>query len=302
MVYIVSHTWPSRWEKPGTKNAIDIYSNCDEVELFNDVNKTSLGKLKNPGIGQHFQFNNVNIQYNVLYAVGYVNGKAAAKDYIVLSNLPKAPNFEALVADKTDILKPNKSYNYLYRVNCGGSELIDNSGNIWSADRHKSGQNTWGSLSWTDNFEKLPDFFASQRMTFDPINGTKDPELFQSFRYGVDKLRYEFPAPDGEYLVELYFAEPWYGTGGGMDCKGWRLFDVAINEKVVLKDFDVWAEAGHDSALKKTFAVKSANGKIVISFPNVKASQAIISAIAIAAKDKNVKPAAESPKNIQNVS
>ncbi len=61
MVYIVSHTWPSRWEKPGIKNGIDIYSNCDEVELFNDVNKSSLGKLKNPGIGQHFQFNNVNI-------------------------------------------------------------------------------------------------------------------------------------------------------------------------------------------------------------------------------------------------
>ena len=48
MVYIVSHTWPSRWEKAGIKNGIDIYSNCDEVELFNDVNKSSLGKLKNP--------------------------------------------------------------------------------------------------------------------------------------------------------------------------------------------------------------------------------------------------------------
>lgn len=301
MVYIVSHTWPSRWEKPGIKNGIDIYSNCDEVELFNDVNKSSLGKLKNPGIGQHFQFNNVNVQYNVLYAVGYVNGKAAAKDYIVLNNLPKAPNFDALTTDKADITKAKSGYNYIYRVNCGGSELTDSAGNTWLIDTHKSGQNTWGSLSWTDNFEKLPDFFASQRTTFDPINGTKDPELFQSFRYGVDKLYYEFPAPDGEYLVELYFTEPWYGTGGGLDCKGWRLFDVAINDNVVLKDFDIWAEAGHDNALKKTFKVKSTNGKIVISFPNVKASQAIISAIAIATKDIHARPASESSKNIQNL-
>ncbi|UUF13579.1 MULTISPECIES: malectin domain-containing carbohydrate-binding protein [Flavobacterium] len=300
MVYIVSHTWPSRWEKPGIKNGIDIYSNCDEVELFNDVNKSSLGKLKNPGIGQHFQFNNVNIQYSVLYAVGYVNGKAVAKDYIVLNTLPKAPNIDALTMDKTDITKAKSGYNYIYRVNCGGSELTDSAGNTWFSDTHKNGQHTWGSLSWTDNFEKLPDFFASQRRIFDPINGTKDPELFQSFRYGVDKLRYEFPAPDGEYLVELYFTEPWYGTGGGMDCKGWRLFDVAINENVVLKDFDIWAEAGHDHALKKTFKVKSKNGKIVISFPNVKASQAIISAIAIATKDIHARPAAESPKNIEN--
>ncbi|MFH6998803.1 malectin domain-containing carbohydrate-binding protein [Flavobacterium sp. FlaQc-57] len=304
MVYIVSHTWPNRWERPGIKNGIDVYSNCDEVELFNDVNKGSLGRLKNPGIGQHFQWNNVNIQNNVLYAVGYVKGKAVAKDYIVLSDFyfQKAPNLKALYSNQADIVKADKGYNYLYRVNCGGSELTDSSGNVWSTDTHKSGANTWGSLSWTDNFEKLPDFYASQRTTFDPIDGTKDEALFQSFRYGAYKLSYEFPVPNGEYLVELYFTEPWYGTGGGLDCKGWRLFDVAINDNVVLKDFDIWAEVGHDKALKKKFIVKSINGKIKISFPNVKASQAIISAIAIATKDKNIKSAKESPKNIQNVS
>lgn len=301
MVYIVSHTWPNRWEAPGIKNGIDVYSNCDEVELFNDVNKSSLGKLKNPGLAQHFQWNNVNIQYNVLYAIGYVNGKAVAKDYIVLNSLPKAPNLNVLETKKETLLQPQKNYNYIYRVNSGGSEITDSLGNLWQADVHKSGENTWGSLSWTDNFKQLPDFFASQRSTFDPISGTKDWKLFQSFRYGIDKLRYEFPAPDGEYLVELYFTEPWYGTGGGLDCKGWRLFDVAINNNVVLKDLDIWSEVGHDIALKKTFVVKSKNGKIVISFPNVKASQAIISAIAIATKDKTVKGVSASPKNIQNV-
>ncbi|WP_428232439.1 malectin domain-containing carbohydrate-binding protein [Flavobacterium sp.] len=301
MVYIVSHTWPSRWDSVGIKNGIDVYSNCDEVELFNDVNKVSLGRLKNPGLGQHFQWNNVKIQYNVLYAVGYVNGVAVAKDYIVLNTLPKAPNLSALYMDQTTILEAKKGYNYIYRINCGGTEMTDSSGNTWLADTHKSGQNTWGSLSWTDKFEKLPDFYASQRSTFDPISGTKDQALFQSFRYGVDKLSYEFPAPDGEYLVELYFTEPWYGTGGGLDCKGWRLFDVAINDNVVLKDFDIWSEAGHDKALKKTFVIKCKNGKITISFPNVKAGQAILSAIAIATKDKNVKPAKESAKNIQNL-
>ncbi|MGO4771140.1 malectin domain-containing carbohydrate-binding protein [Flavobacterium sp. W22_SRS_FK3] len=301
MVYIVSHTWPNRWDAPGVKNGIDVYSNCDEVELFNDINKASLGKLKNPGLGQHFQWNNVNIQYNVLYAVGYVNGKAVAKDYIVLNSLPKAPNLSALETKKETLLQPQKNYNYIYRVNSGGSEITDSLGNLWQADVHKSGGNSWGSLSWTDNFKQLPDFYASQRSTFDPISGTKDWSLFQSFRYGIDKLSYAFPAPDGEYLVELYFTEPWYGTGGGLDCKGWRLFDVAINDNIVLKDLDIWSEAGHDSALKKTFTVKSVNGKIKISFPTVKASQAIISAIAIATKDKTVKGASASPRNIQNI-
>ncbi|MBK0370905.1 malectin domain-containing carbohydrate-binding protein [Flavobacterium agrisoli] len=301
MVYIVSHTWPNRWDEPGVKNGIDIYSNCDAVELFNDINSVSLGKLKNPGIGKHFQFNNVNIQYNVLYAVGYVNGVAVAKDYIVLNNLPEAPGLKNTTEKIETILQPKKSYNYLYRVNSGGSEFKDTFGNIWSADVHKTKENTWGSVSWTDSFTDLPAFYASQRMTYDPIEGTENDKLFQTFRYGVDKLKYEFPAPDGKYLVELFFTEPWYGTGEGMNCENWRLFDIAINDEIVAQDVDIWKEVGHDKAFKLSFKAKSKNGKIVISFPNVKVGQAIISGIAISTKNKKIEAAPASPKNIQNV-
>lgn len=298
MVYIVSHSWANRWDVPGVKKAIDVYSNCDEVELFNDIDNSSLGKIKNPGIGKHFQWQNVDIKYNVLYAVGYVNGKPVAKDYIVLNNLPKAPNYEQLVAKSNAILKPEEDFNYVYRVNSGGDNYTDSFGNVWLADVRKSEDNTWGSLSWVDSFKNLPAYYASQRSTNDPIAATKDWGLFQNFRYGADKLSYEFPAPEGEYQVELFFTEPWYGTGGGMDCEGWRLFDIAINDKVVLKNLDIWKEVGHDTAFKKTFTTKSINGKIEISFPNIAAGQAVLSAIAIATKDKYVKPAKPSSKNI----
>lgn len=300
MVYIVSHSWPNRWDKPGVKHGIEVYSNCDAVELFNDVNHESLGRLKHLGIGKHFQWDNVNIKYNVLYAVGYVEGKPVTKDYIVLNNLPKAPHFDALVSD-TNILKPSDDYNYIYRVNSGGPDYTDTHGNVWLADVHKTDTNTWGSTSWTDDFEKLPAFYASKRRTNDPIAGTKDWNLFQDFRYGADKLQYEFPVPEGEYLVELFFTEPWYGTGGSMNCEGWRVFDVAINNKTVLTDFDIWSEISHDTALKKTFTIKSKNGKIKVAFPKVASGQAVISAIAIATKDKTVTPAKASAKNILGV-
>lgn len=300
MVYIVSHTWPNRWESAGIKNGIDVYSNCDEVELFNDVNNHSLGKLKNPGRGQHFQWNKVNIQYNVLYAVGYVNGKKVAQDYIVLNNLPEAPNLKSL-SSKEEIVSSKVDYNYIYRVNCGGPDYKDTDGNQWFADVHKTEANTWGSTSWADEFKNVPAYFASQRATFDLVDGTQNDALFQNFRYGMDKLKYEFPVPDGEYVVDLYFLEPWYGTGGGLDCKDWRVFDVAINDNVVLKDFDIWSEVGFSKAVKKTFTVKSKNGKLVIDFPKVSSGEGIISAIAIATKDKSVKAVASSPKNILDV-
>ncbi|KJD34347.1 glycoside hydrolase [Tamlana nanhaiensis] len=302
MVYIVSHSWPTRWNDVGVKNGIDVYSNCDEVELFNDVENISLGKLKNPGLGKHFQWNNVPINFNVLYAVGYVDGKPVAKDYIVLNQLPKAPHFEKLETETNTILEPETESNYLYRVNCGGSDYEDTNGNLWLADVHKTSEATWGSLSWTDSFENLPAFYASKRQTYDPIKNTKDWKLFQDFRYGANQLKYEFPAPEGDYQVELFFIEPWYGTDENMNCESWRLFDIAINGKIVEKNVDIWSEVGHDAALKKTYQVKSEHGKIVIHFPKVASGQAVISAIAISTKDKEITPAKPSSKNIINLS
>lgn len=162
-------------------------------------------------------------------------------------------------------------------------------------DVNKTREGTWGSLSWTNDFPGMPAFFASQRTTRDPIAGTYDWPLFQTFRFGMDRLKFEFPVPDGEYLVELYFTEPWYGTGGGMDASGWRIFDVAVNGKTLVDDLDIWKEVGHDHALKKTVKAKVKGGKLEISFSEVKAGQAIISAIAIATTRKGVKAAARSP-------
>ncbi len=291
MVYIVSHTWPDRWSKPGLKDGITVYSNCDQVELFNDIDGQSLGKRSKQGIGTHFQWDQANIQYNVLYAVGYVAGKAVARDCIVLRNLPQAPHFDKLYSNARNLTEGAKGFDYVYRVNCGGPDFKDQNGNIWQADRHlEKGTNAWGSLSWTDEYPGMPAFFASQRRVTDPIAGTRDWDLFQTFRYGRDKLKYEFPLPDGEYQIELYFMEPWFGTGGGLDCSGWRLFDVAANGKTLVKDLDLWKEAGRAGAVKKTFVVNVKGGKLVLDFPHIKASQAVISAIAIAAK-KSVKPA-----------
>ena len=101
--------------------------------------------------------------------------------------------------------------------------------------------------------------------------------------------------------VELYFTEPWFGRGGGTDYKGWRLFDVAVNDKVVLKNEDIWEEAGYCTALKKILKVTVKGGLLTISFPRVASGQAVISAIAIASLNKNIRPAKPSPSLIQNL-
>ena len=141
-------------------------------------------------------------------------------------------------------------------------------------------------------------FTASQGHITSRIHGLKsssetslhaaahDAQLFQYFRWGRHALNYQFAVPDGEYRVELYFAEPWLGKheGAGIDCEGERIFDVAINDSVVVDDLDLWAEAGFAGACKKVVDIKVKGGLLTVSFPEVKVGEAIISAISIAAK------------------
>lgn len=188
-------------------------------------------------------------------------------------------------------LKPAEGYTYLYRVNCGGDAVTDSYGSEWEQD------DSVYSHSWAERFGMNP-FTASQGHITSRIHGLKssseashhaaahDAQLFQYFRWGRHALNYQFAVPDGEYRVELYFAEPWLGKheGAGIDCEGERIFDVAINDSVVVDDLDLWAEAGFAGACKKVVDIKVKGGLLTISFPEVKVGEAIISAIAIAAK------------------
>lgn len=280
MVYIASHTWPNRWMQPGIKNGIVVYSNCEEVELFNDLNGASLGKRKKRGKGTHFQWDSVDIKFNVLHAVGYQKGKVVATDTVVLFHLPQAPGYKKLFSNDYTLLFPVKGYDYIKRVNCGGPAYLDQFSNYWDADQGVS-------KSWTAAFPELPEYFASQRRSFGPVKNIKDWKLFQDFRYGKDKLTYTFEnIPNGECLVELYFMEPWIGIAGEVNGSGRRIFDVAVNGKIEIDDLDIWSEAGVNKAIKKSVKVKVTDRTVTISFPESKAGQALLSAIALAVPER----------------
>lgn len=300
MVYLASHTWPDRFKDGAREATIEVYSNCDSVLLYNDTQNTQfMGSRLRGGIGTHFEWKAVPVKYNVLRAVGYYGGKPVSEDILVLDGLPQAPGFSALyqpsfvvpsVVDNwigKDVLKGERGYSYLYRMNCGGDVYVDTYGQRWMQDSNRY------SSSWADRFmgsDKVMKGFspyqASQGTTHDPIRGTRDWTLFQTFRFGRHLLNYDFPVEAGEYRIELYFVEPWYGTGGSSktDCEGLRIFDVAVNDSVLIDDLDIWAEAGHDGVCKKVVYATAKDGHLKISFPEVKVGQAIIAAIAIARK------------------
>ena len=199
--------------------------------------------------------------------------------------VPQSPVGSGITAaDRNiDLLKGAEGYHYLYRINCGGDAFTDEFGQQWIAD------DTICSHSWGQDFEGIHALQASQRHITTAIRGTKSDELFQFFRFGRHRLWYDLPVADGDYRVELYFVEPWHGKDAAerADYEGLRIFDVDINGQTVVDDLDPWAEAGYCGSLKRVVTAKAKNGRLHISFPEVKAGQAIICGIAVASKEAN---------------
>lgn len=190
-----------------------------------------------------------------------------------------------------NLIQGAPGYQYLYRVNCGGDAYTDTYGQHWAQD------DTCYSTSWSEQLRLRP-FMASQGHLTDAIHGTNDAPLFQYFRWGRQRLSYHFDVPSDEvYRIELYFAEPWLGAryGAAIDCEGQRIFSVAVGDSVVIPHLDPWAEAGYAGALKRVVYAKARNGRINLHFPEVKAGQAIISAIAIATTNPSATVSTPSP-------
>lgn len=102
--------------------------------------------------------------------------------------------------------------------------------------------------------------------------GTSDPGLYSTERFG--NFNYTFPVANGSYAAVLHFSEAYHGPsnpgGGGV---GSRIFDVDFNGVALLKDFDIYKEAGGPNrALRKEFhgLKPNAQGKLVFTFQPIR--------------------------------
>jgi hypothetical protein len=183
------------------------------------------------------------------------------------------------------------------RINCGGDAFIDEYGHYWQAD------DSIISHSWGQDFPGIHPFQASQRHITQDIIGTDSDELFQFFRFGRHRLWYDIPVPSDTvlYCIELYFIEPWHGRydySETADYEGLRIFDVAVNDSVVIDDLDIWAEVGYCQPLCRVVYAHARNGRLRISFPEVKAGQAVVSAIAVGSNSVFFSPLSSQRENM----
>ncbi|MFL6449972.1 MAG: malectin domain-containing carbohydrate-binding protein [Bryobacteraceae bacterium] len=137
------------------------------------------------------------------------------------------------------------------------SSWQDSAGEQWDADGYFLGGNA---LVRTTNPVRESDAM--------PL----DAALYSSERWG--HFSYALPLPEGRYKVTLKFSEGHYGRHNtGVGGLGSRVFDVYCNGVALLRNFDIYKEAGGEGRpLDRTFSGirPDAQGKINLSFVPVK--------------------------------
>lgn len=174
----------------------------------------------------------------------------------------------------------------IYRVNAGGplTPAGDAAAIDWEADQSAANANGNASTGTpSPYFNTTP---PAQDITFgvafSGTNTTGYPDaLFATERYSTianpDNMQWDFPVENGEYTVNLLFAEVWTGA----QTPGTRVFDVLVEGQLVLDDLDQTVTYGFNTAGVASIPVTVTDGNLDIDFlkgaqnPNLKGIEII---------------------------
>jgi hypothetical protein len=133
-------------------------------------------------------------------------------------------------------------------VGLPGPKFVDSSGRVWLGDPYFTGG--------------IP-FDRSDRKIF----RTLDPDLYDKGREG--EFRYDIPVKRGVYELRLHFAETRFGQTPLQGAEAMRRFDVSLNGRPILEDFDITRDAaGTNVATVKVWkdVVPDADGFVRLVF------------------------------------
>ncbi|MDB5297216.1 MAG: domain containing protein, partial [Phycisphaerales bacterium] len=123
------------------------------------------------------------------------------------------------------------------RIDVGSAAAFtDAAGQVWAADQYVTG----GTAS-TGAYE---------------VAGTADDPLYYTRRFGA--FTYAIPVPNGQYTLNLHFADSLYTTAGK------RIFDVKVEGTTALSNFDIAAQGGGKTKLVKSIPITLTDGVLNI--------------------------------------
>ncbi|KAJ9172897.1 hypothetical protein P3X46_016090 [Hevea brasiliensis] len=216
---------------------------------------------------------------------------------------------------KQDFPCSSSSKHYSLHINCGGKEVIAGDNTTFQADLEARGASLFYShQSWafssTGNFmdnDRDADSYVQTNNSAISNASALDAQLYTTARVSPLSLTYYgLCLMNGNYTVKLHFAEIVFTNDTSFYSLGKRLFDVYIQGKLVLKDFNIAEEAGDvGRPIVKRFTVAVTSHTLKIHFywagrgttgiPVRGVYGPLISAISV---DPNFKPPSDNKKEV----
>jgi subtilisin family serine protease len=152
---------------------------------------------------------------------------------------------------------------YDQRVTAGsGEEYVDGDGEVWDADQRYDGD--WGYMPRQ----------ASSRSTNRGIDGTDEEPKYQTARQRMSEYRFD-GLPEANFEVEVLFAEI------GNQRPGNRVFDVILDNTIVLPAYDIAATVGQFHADDHTFEMEIEDGQLRVRFDSRPGPAPLVNAIRV---------------------
>lgn len=253
VIHIATRDWTHRTgiqvgDEP-VLQPVKVYSNLPEVELF--INGISLGKMKTENSVASFDVPFTEGNHFILATGLYENSVVEDGVRIQFSAIPS-------IIDRSNIDQLELAINV--GSNCFFTS--DESNLTWVPDQPYE-KGSWGYLG---------DDLAKGESTQNQILLTNDNPLFQTLRSNL--MGYKFDVPNGNYEVELLFADVFQKSENavyllgkeGEDASRYNTFQISINNKIVEEAFSPSDEVGPLMAIKKKYIVRVENGSIEIKF------------------------------------
>ncbi|XP_058100957.1 probable LRR receptor-like serine/threonine-protein kinase At1g07650 isoform X2 [Magnolia sinica] len=220
------------------------------------------------------------------------------------STTDKLSRVHSCLKKKFPCAAPNKQHHYSLHINCGGKEATINGSTKYEADVEARGASMlYSNQNWAfsstgnfmDNDVDADNYIATNRSKL----SMPDSELYTTARLSPLSLTYYgLCLINGNYTVKLHFAEIIFTDDNTFTSLGRRIFNVFIQGKLVLKDFNIEdAAGGPGKAVVKTFWADVTShtleihlywaGKGTTSIPSRGVYGPLISAISV---DPNFKP------------
>lgn len=135
--------------------------------------------------------------------------------------------------------------NVIFAVNSGGNAFTDSYG-----IRYRKDYLTEGTAS---DYGKM---ISLKRFT-----NIHDKPLYETERYSMDTFGYTIamPSGDGNYVLWLKFCEVWFAASGQ------KVFDVAINDHIVIQELDIFNKVGRGVAHDEVVPFQIRSGKLIIN-------------------------------------